>query len=155
MTKKAAPPEKKKRKSIKRPEHGPPKMRLSLRKLRQITANATKRLAQEDLARRSRQEQNAAKEAERQKGRDIEAARKLLVGVGKAAREAANVGLITAEVYCLKRDDYELIAGVDWPSYESLRGPALHLYDALVKEGFVVGFVHDSSGHFHIRIRWE
>lgn len=152
MTKKAAP-EKKKRKSIKRPESGPPTMRLSVRKLRQITETAIKRKEAERLAKLGREAQNSAREAERQKGREIERARKVLVEISKAARKAADDGMNVADVAYLTDSDIQVPYGVTCPSEGCLIGTAFHVFKALQAEGFDTSIV--GGVPWLIRIRWQ
>lgn len=154
MTKKTAPsPEKKKRKSIKRPEHGPPTMRLSVRKLRQITETAIKRKEAERLAKMSREAQNSVRELERQKDREIERARKVLVEIGKTARKAADDGMNAADVAYLTDSDIQVPYGVTCPSEGCLIGTAYHVFKALQAEGFDTSIVRGQSWIIHIR--WQ
>lgn len=152
MTKKTEPA-KKKRKSVKQPERGKPKMRTSLGKLRQITAQAIVRKEAEELARKTREEQDAAREREKQKARDVESARRHLVQVGKIARAAALDGESKAVVFRLDRDDLDLVAGVASYSPDALIGPARHVYEALADQGFVVEII-DETTQKCLQIRW-
>jgi hypothetical protein len=155
VTKKAAPvPEKKKRKSIKRPEHGPPTMRLSVRKLRLITETAIRRKEAERLSKLGREAQDSEREAERQKGREIERARKVLVAIGKVARKAADDGLSSADVAYLTDSDIQVPYGVSYPTEGCLVGTARHVFKALQSEGFDATIVGNSS-RWSIRIRWQ
>lgn len=149
----------KKRKSIKRPERGPPKMRLTLQKLRQLTVAAIIKQNSDLEAKKSREAANAEAEAKHKVARDIEKARKLLVTASKYAREAAARGQSEANVCVIDSRGIEVPAGVTEPSTLCLRGPFVHVHKALTARGFGISIVRDpdvgNSPYWYIHVRWN
>lgn len=144
-----------KKKNSVRADRGPPKMRVSVAALRKISTQAQQRLEQEALEKKSREEQDRAREAARQRDRDIEAARKILGSVSRLARKAAIEGRDHVEALRLTSKDYFLTYPANYPSRAALVGPAAHVYDALDREGFAVDIVLlNHPEDYCIRIRW-